>query len=400
MKCPVVPISDVCQQIRGVSYKGGEALDAPKDGYLPILRANNISDGKVFYDDLVFVPQKYISKTQVLRKNDIVIAASSGSIEIVGKAAQIKDEFKGSFGAFCKVLRPNSDVDPRYLSYFFKTPFYRHTISHLAAGANINNLRNEHLDNLKIPFPPKPVQEKVTTVLEKAESALEKRRQTIRLADEFLKSAFLEMFGDPVRNPKKLNVVLCGEISSHVTSGSTPLGGNATYLEEGILFIRSQNVLMNRLDLSDVAYISNEVHHKMRRTWVKKDDILLNITGASIGRVAFYEGEDDLANVNQHVCIIRPVKTKVLPEYLSFLISMPNFQRTILGKNAGATRQAFNFDQIKRFQIPLALLSEQQKFVDLVQKVERLKEKQKQSETELTNLFNSLMQRAFKGESF
>jgi type I restriction enzyme S subunit len=136
----------------------------------------------------------------------------------------------------------------------------------------------------------------------------------------------------------------------------------------------------------------------MKRTWVKKDDVLLNITGASIGRVAFFDGEDDTANVNQHVCIIRPDKNKVLPQYLSFLISMPNYQKTILGKNAGATRQAFNFDQIKRFQIPLAALSEQQKFAGLVQKVEKLKGKQKQSETQLQNLFNSLMQRAFRGE--
>ena len=124
----------------------------------------------------------------------------------------------------------------------------------------------------------------------------------------------------------------------------------------------------------------------------------MNITGASIGRVSFYEGDDDTANVNQHVCIIRPDKKKILPQYLSFLISMPNYQKKILGKNAGATRQAFNFEQIKRFQIPLASIRDQQKFADLVQKVERLKEKQKESETQLHNLFSSLMQRAFRGE--
>lgn len=86
------------------------------------------------------------------------------------------------------------------------------------------------------------------------------------------------------------------------------------------------------------------------------------------------------------------------PEYLSFLISMPNYQKKIFAMNAGATRQAFNFERIKKFEIPLAPLSEQQKFANLVQKVEKLKEKQSESENELNNLFNSLMQRAFRGE--
>lgn len=292
------------------------------------------------------------------------------------------------------VLRCGKNTDIRFLMYFLNYMDLRSYIS----GTTRGKLNQQRMNHIKVPLLEINKQRKISDILTRAEFALKKRRQTLRLADEFLKSAFLEMFGDPVKNPEKLDVVLCGTIASHVSSGSTPLGGDKIYLKEGILFIRSQNVLMNRLDLSDVAYISNEVHQRMKRTWVKKDDVLLNITGASIGRVAFYEGRDDTANVNQHVCIIRPDKNKILPQYLSFLISMPNYQKTILGKNAGATRQAFNFDQIKRFRIPLASIPEQQKFAGLVQKVEKLKEKQKQSETQLQNLFNSLMQRAFRGE--
>ncbi len=253
-------------------------------------------------------------------------------------------------------------------------------------------------DRLNIPLPSLPIQKQIASILEKADAAREKRRQANELTEQFLQSAFLEMFGDPVTNPKGWGLVAVSEISSHISSGSTPLGGESTYLFAGIDFIRSQNVLMNRLDLINVTHISTQVHNSMKRTWLKSGDVLLNITGASIGRVASYEGPDDGANVNQHVCIIRPMQSVVLPEYLSFLISMSSYQSKILSRNSGATRQAFNFSQVRSFRIALPPLAEQKKFSALVEKVESLRAKQRESEKELDNLFNTLMQKAFNGE--
>ena len=99
-------------------------------------------------------------------------------------------------------------------------------------------------------------------------------------------------------------MVKLGSVLNFVGSGVTPLGGKETYLSEGILFIRSQNVLWGTCDFSDAAYISHEVHNQMARSKVQKNDVLLNITGASIGRSAVYS-EDREANVNQHVTILR-----------------------------------------------------------------------------------------------
>ncbi len=392
-----IKLGDVLELIRNgiVSDQNDE------DRGYPVTRIETISAGKINPQRVKFVELSAHDFEKYRLKEGDILFSHINSVEHIGKVGIYEGE-PGNLvhGMNLLLFRPQKDkINPRYLNYVLKTnPIRRHFQTRCKKAVNQASLNQEDIKSVTIPVPSLKVQEKIINVLMKAESALEKRRQTLRLADEFLKSAFLEMFGEPARNQKKFKVVPCGEIASHVSSGSTPLGGDKTYLKEGILFIRSQNVLMNRLDLSDVAYISSEVHQRMNRTWVKKNDVLLNITGASIGRVSFFEGEDDTANVNQHVCIIRPVKTKILPQYLSFLISMPNYQKIILGKNAGATRQAFNFDQIKRFQIPLPAIPEQQKFAELVQKVEKLKEKQKQSETQLQNLFNSLMQGAFKGE--
>ena len=153
MKSPVIRIGDVSEQIRGVSYGKEDASRVPRPGYLPVLRAGHITEHGLDLNDLVFVPGARVSAKQRVRKNDLVIAASSGSLAVVGKAARALNDFEGGFGAFCKVLRPTRQVDPGYFSEFFRTPDYRRRISALATGANINNLRSEHLDDLFMPFP-------------------------------------------------------------------------------------------------------------------------------------------------------------------------------------------------------------------------------------------------------
>ncbi len=135
----MVSIGEVITVLRGVSYKKEQARSSPSPGYIPILRATNIQESLNF-NDLVYAPRDNISSEQMLRVGDIVMAASSGSKHIVGKAALLKTDWKGSFGTFCYGLRPNQNVEPRYIAYFLQTSEYRHAISELSAGVNINNL--------------------------------------------------------------------------------------------------------------------------------------------------------------------------------------------------------------------------------------------------------------------
>lgn len=249
-----------------------------------------------------------------------------------------------------------------------------------------------------LPFTPEgepdlKTQQKIVLILEKAEQLKEKRKKSIEVLNEHLKAVFSEMF-----LKKKFEKVKLGDYSSLVSSGSTPLGGNKNYLNEGeILFIRSQNVLMNKFSNHDKIYISKETHNNMKRTWVKNNDVLLNITGASIGRSAIYSGKDDKANVNQHVCIIRP-KKELNSIYLNYYLTSSIIQDYIKRVNAGGTREALNFNQVKNIKIPLPPIELQQQFASIVKHVEKLKEKQKKSQDEIEDLFNALMQKAFQGE--
>ena len=118
------------------------------------------------FEGLVYVPDHYVKQEQVLRLGDIVIAASSGSQSIVGKAAQLKQEWVGSFGAFCLGLRPEHGIEDGYIAWFLQSEEYRNRVSTLAAGVNINNLRREHIEETPISLPPLPEQHRIVAEIE------------------------------------------------------------------------------------------------------------------------------------------------------------------------------------------------------------------------------------------
>lgn len=250
----------------------------------------------------------------------------------------------------------------------------------------------------RVYLPALPDQQRIAAILDQADALRAKRRQALAKLDTLAQSLFLDLFGDPRTNPKGWPEATIGEVTPFISSGSTPLGGSSVYQSSGILFIRSQNVMMNAVDFSDAAYISEETHRKMKRTWVKSGDVLINITGASIGRVHYFSGEDNTANVNQYVCIIRTDRKKILPAFLSRFLSIPSYQAQIVGQNSGATRQAFNFAQIRQFNIFLPPIDLQAEFVRREKSAVKLGTQLSTSSGKLDALFASLQHRAFCGE--
>jgi type I restriction enzyme S subunit len=150
-----------------------------------------------------------------------------------------------------------------------------------------------------------------------------------------------------------------------IGSGITPRGGQAVYKQEGIPLIRSQNVLNNRLDLSDVAYIDDAQHTKMKSSQVCPFDVLLNITGASIGRSCVVPLNLKDANVNQHVCIIR-LKESYDPNFLSSYLNSFYGQKQIQSFQGGGSREGLNYAQIGSFKIPEIPISEQKSIADTI----------------------------------
>ena len=342
---------------------------------------------------MIYISQSKIRRAQFIRKGDIVLAASSGSKKVIGKNILFEDDYEGSFGAFCKAVRPKTSLYYSYLKHFFKTPYYRKTIQNVVQGANINNLRNEHIDNLLIPLP-EQIEDQIgiATLLSRAEALIAKRKESIRLLDDLVKSTFLEMFGDPVRNDKgwekeplsKLGTLDRGVSKHRPRNAPELLGGPYPLIQTGDvanagLYIRSYNQTYSEIGL------------KQSKLWPKRT--LCITIAANIAKTAILNFD---ACFPDSVVGFTSFPEESHPIYVHYLFKF--FQR-ILEKNAPqAAQKNINLQILRNLPVPKPHIREQDTFVKLVQKVESLKTKYEACLQELENLYGSLAQRAFRGE--
>ena len=191
-------------------------------------------------------------------------------------------------------------------------------------------------------------------------------------------------------------IQLCQGVEK-IGSGITPRGGEESYKSSGIPLIRSQNVGWGQLMLENVAFIDSKQHDSMSGTKLKNGDVLLNITGASIGRAAIYRGADFCANVNQHVCIIR-TNSRLLPDFLgSFLLSEYG-QKQVDQFQAGGNRQGLNFEQVGSFRLLTPPLPEQQKIAEILSTWDRAIEIAELNLQSLRQEKSALMQQLLTGK--
>lgn len=183
-----------------------------------------------------------------------------------------------------------------------------------------------------------------------------------------IKLAVISENDKPYTLPCSWEFTRLGNITNRIGSGSTPRGGKSAYYNEGIAFLRSQNIRNDGLKLEDVAFINDKTHEKMNNTKVFPDDILLNITGGSLGRSTIFPENIGEANVSQHVSIIRPT-IKATNQYLHYCILSPYIQGLIWGRQVGMAREGLSKKVLELFEIPFPPLKEQ---IRIVAKVDDL----------------------------
>lgn len=406
-------LGEVLEVIRGVSYQKGDAREFPEEGLLPILRANNIQDGKLILDDLVYVPESYVSDIQRLHDGDIVIAASSGSRKIVGKAAPVLGEWNGSFGAFCYGLRPIGEISPSFLNYHLQSREYRRQVSELSAGININNLRREHIEGMGLPLPPLSEQRRIVAKLD----ALFERSRNIRykldriptLLDKLRKSIFAAaLSGRLSREFRGSNELVswaferAADVCAKVQSGSTPKQG---FLETGeIPFLKVYNIVGQKVDFRyRPQYVHPDVHRgSLGRSVVYPGDVLMNIVGPPLGKVAVVPDDFPEWNINQAITVFRP-SDRVTSGWLYLYLCGGAGIEKIVHETKGIVGQVnISLSQCRDFVIPVPPVEEQNEVVrianELLRLVEQLERLVSGEAARIGAFENSTLEKAFRGE--
>ncbi|MBX7282687.1 restriction endonuclease subunit S [Clostridium chauvoei] len=315
----------------------------------------------------------------------------------IGKTAILKEDMYTN-EAIANFPIKNKELFPEYLYYAIKTLNFDNT-DRAVMGATLNKTK---LNQLRIPYCKLEEQKKIVEILDKAQELIDKRKEQIQALDELVKSQFIEMFGDPVSNPKGWKKVICKDITSKIGSGATPSGGNSSYKEEGISLIRSMNVHNNKFIYKDLAFIDDEQAKKLKNVIIEENDILLNITGASVARSCIVPSAIIPARVNQHVSIIRCKHEEILPVFLVYQFTNESYQRKLwdIATSGGATREAITKQQLENLELIVPPIEIQNKFIEFIKVNDKLKFEMENSLKELEDNFNSLMQKAFNGELF
>ena len=385
-------LGDIVEQIRGVSYRPSDLRDNLSNNSVILLRANNIQNGKIVLDDVIYVSKSKVSQSQYLRRGDILVCTSSGSKELVGKAAFVDEDLPMVFGAFCKVVRPKIECC-KYMGHFFQSPYYRNHISAASAGANINNLRNEHIADLHIPLPPLDEQREIAAVLDQVSDLIAKRRQQLDKLDEMVKARFVEMFGDPVSNPyhwNKKGLLQLGDCKNGMNFHTNDRGVDIHCL--GVGDFKNLSYIADTSKLPTISLTDMPSDEYM----LKDGDIVFvrsNGNKALVGRsLVVYPAT--IPTTFSGFCIrFRLHSNEIKTDYLLQVLKSESIRKKMAGR--GANIQNLNQKILGELQIPVPPLDLQNQFATFLEQTEKIKTTISRSLDKLETLKKALMQEYF-----
>lgn len=321
-------------------------------------------------------------------EGDMIFADASEDLADIGKSIEIvrlDGELVVSGLHTILARRIGERVALGFGGHLFKSRWVRSQIQNEAQGSKVLAISPTRLRNLQLPLPhEKAEQQKIAACLNSMDDLIAAQAQKIDALKAHKKGLMQQLFpreGETqprlrypeFKDAKKWTKEELGSKTTKVGSGITPIGGDKTYKKSGRPFVRSQNVGWGRLLLDDVAFIDEETHSSFIGTEIQVNDVLLNITGASIGRSVVADVRIVGGNVNQHVCIIRPIADELNHNYLNQFLLSPGGQEQIDSYQAGGNRQGLNFAQIRSLMIPMpSNIEEQQRVGDFLRNLDDL----------------------------
>ena len=390
----LIPLGDCCQIISGSTPKRNK----PEywGGDIPWVTPKDL--GKLKTPVLKDAPEKITEagykscSTTLLPQGSILFSSRApiGYVAIAGRPMCTNQGFKS--------LVPNEYVHSPYLYWCMRK--YASDIEALGSGTTFKEVSKGIVERFIIPLPPLEEQRRIAAILDKADGVRRKRKEAIRLTEELLKSTFLEMFGYSSDESVSIGELLDKGVLLLHKDGNH--GSNyprtSEFGIEGIPFL-SANCFSDSGEMitDNVKFLSESKANKLKIGWLEHSDVLL-AHNATVGRVALYDGRYKQALVGTSLTIFRPHREYLLPEFLFGVLRSEMFQKQLAHNMEQSTRNQVPITAQRDLKIKLAPLKKQLKFKELFHHVMNISKKYESSNQESENLFNSLLQKAFRGE--
>lgn len=398
---------------RGVSYKKDDAHSVKQENDCLVMRGGNIGEGYIDIDaDNVYVDLRLVSEDQLVKKNDVIIVASTGSTKVIGRAGiSLADYPDVAFGAFLMAVRPNKKAVPRYLDYYFQSDLYRNRIRDLASGVNINNIRADYITESPYPLPPFAEQQRIVDRIESLFAKLDEAKEKAQaVVDGFedRKAAILHkaFTGELTAEWRERHDLLHSEWRkkrldefAEIVSGFA--FSSSDFKETNCVpCIKITNVGVGEFNGNDFEYLPAEYISKYERFNVKRNDILISLTRSYIAsglKVCIYP-DDEIALLNQRVALIRDCNIK----YAFYYLISESVLNYVKEKSKTTNQPNLSIKDLCSLTIPVPPKHEQLEIAalldSLLDREKQAKEAAEQVIDQIDTMKKSILARAFRGE--
>jgi len=381
----IVRLTDVCDFQGGTQPPKSDWIKDSKSGYIRMLQIRDFTQRE--RNNIEYVKEKASLKT--CNESDILIGRYGASI------GKICSGLNGAYNvALVKTIPDSNLLNRDFLSYVLKGDDFQNFIQNIGSRAAQAGFNKTDLEGFQFPLPSLQQQHKIASILDAADALRQNDKVLIAKYDELTKALFLDMFGDPVSNPKGWGEKSLIELCTKITDGThkTP-----TYLEKGVVFLSAKNIKNFKLNCDSPKYISQEEHQLLKnRCLVEMGDVLITKSG-SLGMAAKVEFDFEFS-IFESLALIKYLRNQVNGDFLLYFLNTESTQQQYIGMTKGVGVKHLHLTDLRKIRVITPPIVLQNQFAERVAVIEEQRAIAQKSLEKSESLFNSLLQKAFKGE--
>ncbi|WP_254067304.1 restriction endonuclease subunit S [Shewanella xiamenensis] len=394
----LVPLNSILTFHRGITFKPDDKVEVGTADSVVCLRTKNIQK-ELDESDLLAVPSSFVKRDELYVKEGDILISTANSWELVGKCVRVKTtRYKSTIGGFISMLRPKVGlVDPDYLFYFLSMDKTQKSIRHLGKQTtNISNLDRVGFLQLKIPLPPLETQKQIAAVLEKADQLRKDCKLLEQELNSLAQSVFIDMFGDPVTNPRGFDFKPLRELVS-VLSGATPSKSNDNFWIGNVPWVSPKDMKVSEI-YDSIDHVNEIAFTETNLKKIPLNSILIVVRGMILVHTVPLAITRKNLSINQDIKALTVKCNSIKSEFLlAVLSSMHSHLLSIISTAAHGTKRIDMADLLD-LKIIVPSIQQQDQFIKTVITMRNMTATQQAEATLYENNFNALMQKAFNGK--